>query len=101
MPTVLRWGSYRAFFFSNERNEPAHVHVRSGDKEVKIWLHDLTVAVNAGFPAHEIGSIILLPDDQLVIAGLVPAISIERASPCLFNRDHRDSPLRAGPVMTK
>jgi hypothetical protein len=57
MPTVLRWGPYRVFF-SNERNEPAHVHVRSGGKEVKIWLHDLTVAVNAGFPAHEIGSII-------------------------------------------
>ena len=58
MPTVLRWGPYRAYFYSNERNEPAHVHVRAGDREVKIWLHDLAVAVNAGFPAHEINSII-------------------------------------------
>jgi len=24
----------------------------------KFWLHDLSVAVNAGFPAHEIGAII-------------------------------------------
>ena len=46
MPTVLRWASYRAFFYSNERDEPAHVHVREGNKEVKIWLHDLTVALN-------------------------------------------------------
>ena len=53
MPTVLRWGSYRAFFYSNEANEPAHVHVRADDREVKVWLHDLSVAVNAGFPAHE------------------------------------------------
>jgi hypothetical protein len=26
--------------------------------EAKFWLHDLSVAVNAGFPAHEIGAII-------------------------------------------
>ena len=24
MPTVLRWGPYRAFFYSNERGEPPH-----------------------------------------------------------------------------
>ena len=58
MPTILRWGRYRAFFYSNEGGEPAHVHVRAGDAEVKVWLHDLTVAVNAGFPAHEITGIL-------------------------------------------
>jgi len=42
-------GAYRAFFYSNEGSEPAHIHVRSGDKEAKFWLHDLSVAVNAGF----------------------------------------------------
>jgi uncharacterized protein DUF2442/uncharacterized protein DUF4160 len=58
MPTVLRWGPYRAFFYSNESQEPAHIHVRAGDREVKVWLHDLSVATNAGFPAHEITSIL-------------------------------------------
>jgi hypothetical protein len=58
VPTVLRWGPYRAFFYSNERNEPAHVHVRAGDKEVKLWLHELSVAANAGFAAHEVGAIV-------------------------------------------
>jgi hypothetical protein len=58
VPTVLRWGPYRAFFYSNEGDEPAHIHVRSSDKEAKFWLHDLNVAVNVGFPAHEIGDII-------------------------------------------
>jgi hypothetical protein len=51
-------GPYRAFFYSNERGEPPHIHVRSGDFEAKFWLHNLSVAVNAGFPAHEIGAII-------------------------------------------
>ena len=58
MPTVLRWGPYRAFFYSNEGSEPPHIHVRSGDREAKFWLHDLDTAVNAGFPAHEIGDMI-------------------------------------------
>jgi hypothetical protein len=58
MPTILRWGSYRAFFYSNEGAEPAHIHVRAGGREAKFWLHDLSVAVNAGFPAHELGDII-------------------------------------------
>jgi hypothetical protein len=58
VPTVLRWGSYRAFFYSNEGTEPAHIHVRAGDKEVKIWIHDLAVAVNMGFATQEVGDII-------------------------------------------
>lgn len=58
MPTVLRWGPYRAFFYSNEGDEPAHIHVRAGDREAKLWLHDLKVAVNAGFPPHELNDIL-------------------------------------------
>jgi len=27
---------------------PAHIHVRAGDREAKFWLHDLSVALNAG-----------------------------------------------------
>lgn len=58
MPTVLRWGPYRAFFYSNERDEPAHIHVRAGEREAKFWVDDLSVAANAGFPAHELNDII-------------------------------------------
>lgn len=58
MPTVLRWGRYRVFFYSNEGGEPPHVHVRAGNREVKIWLEDLTIAVNFRFPAHELSDII-------------------------------------------
>jgi hypothetical protein len=58
VPTVLRWRSYRAFFYSNEGDEPAHVHVRAQDREAKVWLHDLAVAINLGFAAHELNGII-------------------------------------------
>ena len=36
-----------------------------------------------------------------VIAGFSPAIPLRKARHCQLNRDHRDSALRAGPVMTK
>lgn len=38
MPTVLRLGRFRFFFFSNEGNEPPHIHVRAGEDEAKFWL---------------------------------------------------------------
>jgi hypothetical protein len=54
MPVVLRWRGYRCFFYSEEGNEPPHVHVFQAGREVKIWLLDGTVADNAGFPQHEL-----------------------------------------------
>jgi hypothetical protein len=38
MPTVLRIGPYRFFFYSNEGHEPPHIHVESADGEAKFWL---------------------------------------------------------------
>ncbi|RIK41307.1 MAG: hypothetical protein DCC55_12365 [Chloroflexi bacterium] len=37
---------YRFFFYSNERNEPPHMHVWKGGSESKIWLSTLTFASN-------------------------------------------------------
>lgn len=44
MPTVLRIGAYRFYFYSHEPNEPAHVHIDKGNATAKIWLHDISVA---------------------------------------------------------
>jgi len=38
MPTALRIGSYRFHFYSDEGDEPAHVHVAFGSGEAKFWL---------------------------------------------------------------
>lgn len=38
MPTLLRVESFRFFFFSNEGQEPPHVHVSKGDGVAKVWL---------------------------------------------------------------
>jgi hypothetical protein len=38
MPTALRHGRWRFFFYSNEGSEPPHVHVESGEGTAKLWL---------------------------------------------------------------
>jgi hypothetical protein len=48
MPTVLRVGHYRFHFYSDEGNEPAHIHVRSPDGECKYWLDPVRLANNRG-----------------------------------------------------
>jgi hypothetical protein len=50
MPTLLRWKGYRFFFYSADLWEPAHIHVYKDGREAKVWLHDMSVAVNFGFP---------------------------------------------------
>jgi len=49
MPTVLRNGSFRFHFYSDERQEPEHVHVRTPDGECKFWLEPtILLAGNRG-----------------------------------------------------
>lgn len=54
MPTVLREGPYRLYFFSHEPYEPPHVHVDRDDDSAKVWLDPVGIAQNFGFRAHEL-----------------------------------------------
>jgi hypothetical protein len=38
MPTVLLIRGWRIFFYSNEGDEPIHVHCQKADAECKYWL---------------------------------------------------------------
>jgi hypothetical protein len=51
MPTVLRLGGYRFYFYSHEPNEPPHMHVDRGGSSAKFWLENVTLARNMGFSA--------------------------------------------------
>ena len=52
MPTVLREGPYRFFFYSNEGTEPPHVHVEAEGSVAKFCLHPVGLARNHGFAPH-------------------------------------------------
>ena len=41
MPTVLRDGPYSFVFFSSDRGEPVHIHVKRERRVVKFWLDSI------------------------------------------------------------
>jgi hypothetical protein len=54
MPTVLRVGSLRFFFYSADGVEPPHVHAEQGDAHAKVWLDPVRVASSNGFRPNEL-----------------------------------------------
>jgi hypothetical protein len=49
MPTVLRSGPYRLFFFAGDREGPLHVHVEREDSLAKYWLDPIRLRRSDGF----------------------------------------------------
>ena len=64
MPTVLRQGPYRLFFYSNEGHEPPHVHVSRENRLAKFWLGTVSVAENFGFEPFELRRIARIVSDH-------------------------------------
>ncbi|MGH7557329.1 MAG: DUF4160 domain-containing protein [Gemmatimonadota bacterium] len=58
MPTAMRIGPYRFFFYAGDREEPIHVHVRREAFEAKFWLEPVCLARNHGFGGHELDQIL-------------------------------------------
>jgi hypothetical protein len=57
LPTVLRVGPFRFFFFSNEGAEQPHIHVKAGDNQAKFWLDPAELVANYGFNVRQLGQI--------------------------------------------
>jgi hypothetical protein len=57
MPTVLQDGPYSFVFFSSDRSEPPHIHVKRDRQITKFWLSPVSLAKNRGFAGHELNEI--------------------------------------------
>ena len=69
MPTILRIGPYRFFFYAGDRDEPIHVHVELDENVAKFWLIPIRLQRSGGFARREINRIHQLIEkrqDQLV-----------------------------------
>jgi len=62
MPTVLKEGSYRFFFYAGDRGEPPHIHVERENKVAKFWVNPPRLARSGDFGRAEIRRI-----EQLVV----------------------------------
>jgi hypothetical protein len=54
MPTVLRSGPYRFFFYSGDAGEPPHVHVERDASVAKFWILPVRLQESGGFSAMEL-----------------------------------------------
>ena len=64
MPTVLRVGQYRFFFYAGDRQEPPHVHVERDEKKAKFWLDPVRLQNSARYSSHEITRLQSLVEDK-------------------------------------
>ncbi len=64
MPTVLRVGPFRFFFYAGDGGEPAHVHVERDDAEAKFWLDPVRLERSHGFSRKELNKIRALVEEH-------------------------------------
>ena len=57
-------GPYRFFFYSNEGQEPPHIHASSGRDEAKFWLDPVTLASDHGFNGKQLTEIERLVEEH-------------------------------------
>ena len=57
MPTILRVGPYRFFFYSADGDEPPHVHVERDDSVAKFWIDPVRLDASGGFGRAELRDI--------------------------------------------
>jgi len=67
MPTVLRSGPYRGFFYAGDRHEPPHVHVERDRSNAKYWLEPVTLESSSGFSRSELMDIYRLISEHRVV----------------------------------
>ena len=64
MPTVLREGPYRLFFYSGDGSEPPHVHVERDDRTCKFWLDPVRMQTSGGLGRSEIRRIARIVEEH-------------------------------------
>jgi Domain of unknown function (DUF4160) len=64
LPTVLRIGPYRIYFYAGDRGEPPHVHVDRDENMAKIWLDPVRLQMSRGFRSQELNKIAKIVEDR-------------------------------------
>ena len=69
MPTALRRGPFRFFFYAGDGEEPPHIHVEHDDCEAKFWLDPVRLERSHGFSPKAINRVrglVELHEEQLM-----------------------------------
>ena len=63
MPTVIRSGPYRFYFYSGDHSEPPHIHVERDNDVAKFWLSPVRLQTSGGFSRSEIARLLSMVDE--------------------------------------
>ena len=64
MPTLLREGPFRFFFYLGDRGEPPHVHVQRDNNIAKFWLNPVMLERSGGLSRSEIRRVERIIEEQ-------------------------------------
>jgi hypothetical protein len=64
MPTVLRVGPFRFFFYAGDGGEPPHVHIERDDGEAKFWLDPVRLERSRGFSRKDLNRVNKLVEEH-------------------------------------
>jgi hypothetical protein len=64
MPTILKVGPCRFFFYAGDRDEPIHVHIEREDNVAKYWLDPTRLQSSGGFSRFELKRIRNIIDEN-------------------------------------
>ena len=53
MPTVITVNGYRFYFYSNENDEPVHIHIEKAEGNAKYWLDPIQEEYSYDFTARQ------------------------------------------------
>jgi hypothetical protein len=57
MPTILKIGPYRFFFYAEEGSEPPHIHIEAAERRAKYWIRPVRHFRSDGFRSGELKEI--------------------------------------------
>ncbi|MGH8613173.1 MAG: DUF4160 domain-containing protein [Gammaproteobacteria bacterium] len=64
MPTILKVGPYRLFFYSSDYDEPVHIHVERDASIAKFWLEPVRLQNSGVFSSSDLRRIQRIVSDR-------------------------------------
>jgi hypothetical protein len=64
VPTILRRGGLRFFFYSADWNEPIHVHVDGGGGVAKFWVRPVGLVRSRGINARDLRRMRIIVEEE-------------------------------------
>ncbi len=64
MPTILRIGPYRFFFYSGDRDEAEHIHIERDEHAARFWMSPVRLDRSGGFGRSELNRIQILVEER-------------------------------------